>query len=87
MKLDADPPFEIVRDCEFRVQLLSLQPGDRVFFLTDGIFERNAAGLDIHALVKSSADEHPRTPGPALQAFAERPRDGVAGRTDAELGL
>ena len=31
-----------------------------MLFLTDGILERSAADLDIHGLVRSSADQHPR---------------------------
>ena len=58
--LEADPPFGVVRGHGYRVQALSLEPGDRVLFLTDGILERSAADLDIHALVRSSADQHPR---------------------------
>lgn len=60
VKLEADPPFGVVRDYGYRVQALPLEPGDRLFFLTDGIFERNAAGLDIQALVTSGAFGHPR---------------------------
>ena len=40
--LDADAPFGIVRDIEYRVQRLPLEPGDRLMFLTDGMTERNA---------------------------------------------
>jgi serine phosphatase RsbU (regulator of sigma subunit) len=58
--LEADPPFGVLPDQRYRVQALSLEPADRVLFLTDGILERSAADLDIHALVRSSADRHPR---------------------------
>jgi serine phosphatase RsbU (regulator of sigma subunit) len=58
--LEADPPFGAVAASAFRVQSLALKPGDRVFFFTDGMLERNAASLDIHALVETGAGLHPR---------------------------
>jgi serine phosphatase RsbU (regulator of sigma subunit) len=58
--LHADPPFGVVRDHRYRVQPLPLEPGDRILFLTDGILERNAADLDIRAILKSGEHEHPR---------------------------
>jgi serine phosphatase RsbU (regulator of sigma subunit) len=60
VELDAEPPFGIVRGHRYHVQRLPLEPGDRIFFVTDGILERNAAGLDIPAIIRSSKDEHPR---------------------------
>jgi len=38
--LEADAPFGILRDIEYRVQRLPLEPGDRLMFLTDGMTER-----------------------------------------------
>jgi serine phosphatase RsbU (regulator of sigma subunit) len=58
--LHPDPPFGIVRGHEFRVQPLALRPGDRLMFLTDGMVERNAAALDMPALLLRAADLHPR---------------------------
>lgn len=58
--LAADPPFGTVRDYQYRVQPLPLEPGDRLLFLTDGMLERNAASLDVPALVAASANHHPR---------------------------
>ena len=58
--VEADPPFGTVPDYEYRVQPLPLRPGDRLMFLTDGMTERNAATVDIPALVAASADMHPR---------------------------
>ena len=60
VKLAADPPFGTVRDHQYRVQSLPLEPGDRLLFLTDGMLERNAASLDVPALVAASAKHHPR---------------------------
>jgi len=58
--LHADPPFGTVPGHTYRVQQLPLDPGDRLMFFTDGILERNAANLDIDALVAAAAEEHPR---------------------------
>jgi serine phosphatase RsbU (regulator of sigma subunit) len=58
--LEADPPFGIVRDLAYRVQRLPLDPGDRLLFLTDGMTERNAATVDIEALLANGEGMHPR---------------------------
>jgi serine phosphatase RsbU (regulator of sigma subunit) len=58
--LKADPPFGTVPGYKYRVQPLPLQPGDRLMFLTDGMTERNAAAVDMAALVAASEDMHPR---------------------------
>jgi serine phosphatase RsbU (regulator of sigma subunit) len=56
--LEADAPFGIVRDIEYRLQRLPLEPGDRLMFLTDGMTERNA--VNIEALIETGAEMHPR---------------------------
>jgi serine phosphatase RsbU (regulator of sigma subunit) len=56
--LEADAPFGILRDIEYRVQRLPLEPGDRLMFLTDGMTERNV--VDIEALIEAGAEMHPR---------------------------
>ena len=60
VELAADPPFGIARDHAYRVQSLPLQPGDRLMFLTDGMLERNAADVDIRALMIEGVQMHPR---------------------------
>ena len=52
----------------FTVQPLSLRPGDRIVFVTDGMLERRAADLDIHATICDTADLHPREVVHALGA-------------------
>ena len=56
--LEADPPFGIVRDLDYRVQHLPLEPGDRLVFLTDGLTERNP--VDVERLILEGAALHPR---------------------------
>ena len=58
--LEASPPFGVVPGCSYRVQQLPLEPGDRLFFLTDGMLERNALGIDIGTLIEEGVDMHPR---------------------------
>ena len=58
--LEADPPFGTMRAIEYRVQQLPLEPGDRLMFFTDGMMERNAATVNIEALMAAGAEMHPR---------------------------
>ena len=58
--LHADPPFGLVREHDYRVQELPLEPGDRLMFFTDGMLERNTASVDIDAMVAGGAEMHPR---------------------------
>ena len=44
----------------FNMQSLSLEEGDRVIFMTDGMLERNAEDLDLPAMLSSSGVAHPR---------------------------
>jgi serine/threonine protein phosphatase PrpC len=42
------------------VQSLPLDVGDRLMFVTDGMLERDAAGMDIAAILTDGTDMHPR---------------------------
>ena len=55
-----DPPFGTVREHEFQVQRLALEPGDRLIFFTDGLLERNTTSVDIPALIAAGGDLHAR---------------------------
>jgi serine phosphatase RsbU (regulator of sigma subunit) len=52
----------------FQVQPFSLEPGDRIVFLTDGMLERQAASLDVAAALADTAELHPREVVHALGA-------------------
>jgi serine phosphatase RsbU (regulator of sigma subunit) len=58
--LQADPPFGVVPGCSYHVQQLPVEPGDRLFFLTDGMLERNALDIDMGTRIQAGADMHPR---------------------------
>jgi serine phosphatase RsbU (regulator of sigma subunit) len=58
--LSADPPFGSPITEDHAVQRLELVAGDRLMFMTDGMLERNAAGLDVPAFVAACRDLHPR---------------------------
>lgn len=58
--LRVDLPFGMMKDGAYRVQQLRLTQGDRLVFLTDGMLDRNAAGVDMVRLVAESAGMHPR---------------------------
>nr|WP_244295260.1 SpoIIE family protein phosphatase [Micromonospora orduensis] len=47
---------------------ITLRSGDRLVVITDGVRERNAASLDLPAMLRSIADLHPRE---AVRALAD----------------
>ena len=55
-----NPPFGALPGSTFEVQSMSLAPGDRVVFVTDGILEREAGNADLSAVLLASRDQHPR---------------------------
>lgn len=81
--LAVDMPFGIRPGRQFQRQKLSLQPGDRLVFLTDGMLERNAAHADVSAALADSAALHPREVvhtlgGAVLRATRGNLRDDAA---------
>jgi serine phosphatase RsbU (regulator of sigma subunit) len=67
-------------DSRYDAGEIVLRPGDRLVVLTDGMRERNAAELDLLALVRSVSGLHPRE---AVRALADAVL-GVAGPTLAD---
>jgi serine phosphatase RsbU (regulator of sigma subunit) len=76
LPLAADPPFGIVEGHEFQVQSLTLEPGDRLLFLTDGMLERNAARVDLAGLLAAGRDLHPREAVQELSQVVLEAADG-----------
>ena len=68
VELRVEVPFGVLPGKTFQVQPLSLEPGDRIVFLTDGMLERNAASLDVAAALADTAELHPREVVHALGA-------------------
>jgi serine phosphatase RsbU (regulator of sigma subunit) len=58
--LEADRPFGLQAGGGYRVQALPLEVGDRLMFVTDGMLERDAACLNIAAILAEGAGMHPR---------------------------
>jgi serine phosphatase RsbU (regulator of sigma subunit) len=77
--LAAEQPFGASAASSWSAQELPLQAGDRLLFLTDGMLERNAEGLDVPALLRASAHLHPRE---AIQHHTHAVLDAVGGELE-----
>ena len=60
LPLSAGPPFGAVPNAVYAAQVLPLEPGDRLMFVTDGLLERGAAAVDIREVLLATRDDHPR---------------------------
>jgi serine phosphatase RsbU (regulator of sigma subunit) len=60
MDLRIDLPFGMFEDTTYDSTRVVLEPGDRIVFVTDGMLERNVAGIDIRGTIEANADLHPR---------------------------
>lgn len=58
--LNADPPFGSPPVGRYEIQALSLEEGDRLVFLTDGLLERNASSVDVPSVLLAGRKLHPR---------------------------
>ena len=58
--LPADIPFGLFPETKYQSTVLALEPGDRVVLITDGMLERNAAGIDLAAAIQETRALHPR---------------------------
>ncbi|MDU0291800.1 PP2C family protein-serine/threonine phosphatase [Saccharothrix longispora] len=59
VELEVDLLFGVI-PYRYRVQRLDLRPGDRLVLLTDGMFERDAADVDVPALIRATEGLHSR---------------------------
>ncbi|MFG3310150.1 PP2C family protein-serine/threonine phosphatase [Streptomyces wuyuanensis] len=58
--LEAHLPFGIPSPAPYRSQNFDLRPGDRLVLYTDGMQEHRAQSVDLAALIRDTASEHPR---------------------------
>ena len=77
--LTACPPFGLAANSTYAAQALPLNPGDRLMFVTDGLLERGAAGLDVRAILENSRDDHPRE---AVQDLIQAATDASGGKLE-----
>lgn len=58
--LPPDLPFGLFPETTYHSTVLALEPGDRVVMVTDGMLERNAAGLRLPMAIQETGALHPR---------------------------
>lgn len=82
LELAVDLAFGMLPGTSYRSQSFALAPGDRLILLTDGMLERNAANLDLTALIADTRGLHPRETVQVLTRAVNRAVGGVL-RDDA----
>ncbi|MBJ6637267.1 serine/threonine-protein phosphatase [Streptomyces sp. DHE7-1] len=60
LPLKVNLPFGVPAPVAYEVQRFHLEPGDRLVLITDGMLDREAAAIDLPALIKDTGDDHPR---------------------------
>ena len=59
-ELPVDLPLGLFAQSTYRSSFQTLEPGDRVVLVTDGMLERNAAGVDLQRAIQDTRSLHPR---------------------------
>jgi serine phosphatase RsbU (regulator of sigma subunit) len=67
--LPVDLPLGLFPDAVYRSTTVTLESGDRLVLVTDGMLERRAAGLDLAQEIRATRSLHPRE---AVRALADR---------------
>lgn len=68
VELPANLPLGLFPETTYRSSRHTLEPGDRLVLVTDGMLERNAAGVDLQAALEDTSSLHPRE---AVRALAD----------------
>jgi len=74
--LSVDLPLGMFPDAIYRSNQVALEPGDRFVFVTDGMLERHAAGLDLLEEITGTRTLHPRE---AVRGLADRVLEATGG--------
>ena len=74
LDLPVDLPLGLFADTTYRSSRIALEPGDRIVFVTDGMLERNAVGVDLLAEIRATRALHPRE---AVRSLADRVLDAT----------
>ena len=74
IELPVELPLGLFPDTVYRGSHLTLEAGDRFVLVTDGMLERNAAGLDLPETIRDTRLLHPRE---AVRAMADRVLDAT----------
>ena len=74
LDLPVDLPLGLFADTTYRSSRIALEPGDRIVFVTDGMLERNAVGVDLPAEIRATRALHPRE---AVRSLADRVLDAT----------
>ena len=69
LDLPVNLPLGLFGDAEYHSSRIELQAGDRLILFTDGMVERNAAGVDFAAVIAETRALHPRE---AVRALADQ---------------
>jgi serine phosphatase RsbU (regulator of sigma subunit) len=69
LELPVDLPLGLFAETAYRSSRHVLEPGDRLVLVTDGMLERNAAGIDLQEAIQETRTLHPRE---AVRALADR---------------
>ena len=74
LELPVDLPLGLFAESTYRASRITLEPGDRVVFVTDGMLERNAVDVDLAAEIRATRALHPRE---AVRVLADRVLDAT----------